>query len=57
MTPVKQLFDALWDTNKDKLTWHEILRDALEDEAALYRSEYNEGYKDGYIDGYRDSKL
>ena len=31
-TPVEELFDRLWNTDKDKLTWNAILKDALKKE-------------------------
>jgi len=29
-TPVKELFDKLWDNPKDKFTWYAIVKDSLE---------------------------
>ena len=32
MTPVQELFDKLWDADKDKFTWNAILKEMLEKE-------------------------
>tara|TARA_Y100000385_G_scaffold252181_1_gene275464 strand:- start:41 stop:211 length:171 start_codon:yes stop_codon:yes gene_type:complete len=35
MTPVQELFDKLWDADKDKFTWNAILKEMLEKEEDL----------------------
>ena len=43
-TPVKQLFDKLWDTPKDKLVWYAILKEALEKEKEIICQVYIDGF-------------
>jgi len=47
MTPVEELFEKLWNTDKDKLTWNAILKTMLEKEAFQMCEAYIEGYYDG----------
>lgn len=46
-TPVEELFEKLWNTDKDKLTWNAILKTMLEEEAKEMYSSYLEGYYNG----------
>ena len=49
-TPVKELFDKLWDTPKDKFTWYAILRQILEKEKEVI----TEAFLDGKLDGWQN---
>ena len=51
MTPVEELFERLWNTDKDKLTWHAILKDALQKEENEFKNKYEAGFIDGLSDG------
>lgn len=57
-TPVKQLFDKLWDTPKDKLVWYAILKEALEKEKEIICQVYIDGFTLDYdqedFDPYND---
>jgi len=46
-TPVEELFDKLWNTDKDKFTWNAILKTMLEKEAFQMCEAYIEGYYNG----------
>ena len=46
-TPVEELFEKLWNTDKDKLTWNAILKTMLKEEALQMHNAYQEGYYDG----------
>ena len=50
-TAVEWLFEKLWDTSKDKLTWYAILKNAKEMEAKQRQEDTNHGYSEGYDDG------
>jgi len=43
-TPVRQLFDELWETPKDKFVWHAILKEALEKEKEIICQVYIDGF-------------
>ena len=49
-TPVKELFDKLWDTPKDKFTWYAILRQILDKEKEVI----TEAFLDGKLDGWQN---
>ena len=49
-TAVEWLFEKLWDTPKDKLTWHTILNKAKKMEKKDIMDAHNQGYADGYRD-------
>jgi hypothetical protein len=49
-TAVEYLFEQLWETPKDKLTWHSILEQAKEMEKEQIMEAHNQGYADGYRD-------
>ena len=44
-TAVDYLFEKLWATPKDKLTWQSILKEAKERE----KEQINDSYKEGYF--------
>ena len=46
-TPVEELFDKLWETDKDKLTWHSILKEVLKKESISLDDSYGLGWKHG----------
>ena len=46
-TPTEWLFEELWETPKDKLTWYAILAKAMEMEKAQIIETFNEGALDG----------
>ena len=48
-TSVEWLFEKLWETPKDKFTWHSILEQAKEME--------KEQIKDAWLDAWKDSML
>ena len=52
-TAVKELYERLWETNKDKFTWIAILDDILEKEKEQIVNAYKEGCSDG---GFFDEK-
>jgi hypothetical protein len=49
-TAVEYLFEQLWETPKDKLTWNTILSKAKEMEKEQIKNAHNEGYGSGYMD-------
>ena len=52
MTPVEELFQLLWDTPQDKLTWFAIKKRMLEKEKESHKENYIAGYLDnGYYEG------
>ena len=52
-TAVKQLYERLWETDKDKFTWIAILDDILEKEKEQIVNAYKKGCFDG---GFFDEK-
>ena len=46
MTPVEELFQLLWDTPKDKLTWFAIRKQMLEKEKDVIMDAYDYGFSD-----------
>jgi hypothetical protein len=46
-TSTEFLFEKLWNTDKDKLTWYAILQQAKEIEKEQSHAEYMRGWKDG----------
>ena len=52
-TAVKELYERLWETDKDKFTWIAILDDILEKEKEQIVNAYKEGCFDG---GFFDKK-
>jgi len=52
-TAVKELYERLWETDKDKFTWIAILDDILEKEKEQIVNAYKEGCLDG---GFFDEK-
>ena len=52
-TAVKELYERLWETDKDKFTWIAILDDILEKEKEQIVNAYKEGCSDG---GFFDKK-
>ena len=52
-TAVKELYERLWETDKDKFTWIAILDDILEKEKEQIVNAYKEGCYDG---GFFDEK-
>jgi len=52
-TAVKELYERLWETDKDKFTWIAILNDILEKEKEQIVNAYKEGCFDG---GFFDEK-
>ena len=49
-TPVEELFEKLWDTDKDKLTWRSILNTMLDKEKEVIMNAYRQGVVDEYGD-------
>lgn len=49
-TAVEYLFEQLWETPKDRLTWHTILNKAKEMDKQHIMDAHNQGYADGYRD-------
>jgi hypothetical protein len=49
-TGVEWLFQQLWETPKDKLTWNTILSKAKKMEKEQIKNAHNEGYGSGYMD-------
>jgi hypothetical protein len=49
-TAVEWLFEKLWETPKDKLTWNTILIKAKKMEKEQIMEAHNQGYADGYRD-------
>jgi hypothetical protein len=52
-TATEFLFEKLWETPKDKLTWHSILEQAKEIEKKQIEDAFNVGFDDGcgFYDG------
>ena len=50
-TPVEELFDKLWNTDKDKLTWYAIYNKMRQRESYASTDSYKKGWKDGYAAG------
>ena len=48
MTPVEELFQLLWDTPQDKLTWFAIKKRMLEKEKEVIMDAFQEGKWDGW---------
>ena len=55
-TPVKELYERLWETNKDKFTWIAILDDILEKEKEQIVNAYKEGCSDSILDESTDEE-
>ena len=49
-TAVKELYEILWETDKDKFTWIAILEDILEKEKEQIVNAYKEGCSDSILD-------
>jgi hypothetical protein len=47
-TSIESLFEKLWDTPKDKLTWYAI----LEEHISMHKEEKLTDYSDGYLEGF-----
>jgi hypothetical protein len=50
-TPVEELFEKLWNTDKDKWAWHVILTEIKWTERQGLTNIYNQGYHDGFFAG------
>jgi len=50
-TPVEELFEKLWNTDKDKLTWYGIYNNIRRKEEYEITNTYKRGYRDGYASG------
>ena len=55
-TPVKELYERLWETDKDKFTWIAILDDILEKERDQIVNAYKEGCSDSILDESTDEE-
>jgi len=44
-TPVEELFELLWDTPKDKLTWYAIRNRMVKKEMAIIIEAFHEGMR------------
>jgi len=51
-TAVEWLFEQLWETSKDKFTWHSILEQAKEMEKEQIIDAFVECWKENMPDGY-----
>ena len=49
MTPVEELFEKLWNTDKDKLTWDSILKEVVKRERQELDDIYGLGWKHGTL--------
>ena len=49
-TAVKELYERLWETDKDKFTWIAILDDILEKEKEQIVNAYKQGCSDSILD-------
>jgi len=47
-TSIESLFEKLWDTPKDNLTWYAI----LEEHISMHKEEKLTDYSDGYLEGF-----
>ena len=54
-TAVEYLFEKLWDTPKDKLTWYSILSKAKQIEEYQRIMDYNAGHADGLCNHINDA--
>ena len=50
-TPVEELFDKLWNTDKDKFAWNGIFTEMRKKESYALTNSYKKGWKDGYASG------
>ena len=55
-TAVKELYERLWETDKDKFTWIAILDDILEIEKEQIVNAYKEGCSDSILDESTDEE-
>ena len=55
-TAVKELYERLWETDKDKFTWIAILDDILEKEKEQIVNAYKEGCSDSILDESTDEE-
>ena len=55
-TPVKELYERLWETDKDKFTWIAILDDILEKEKEQIVNAYKKGCFDSILDESTDEE-
>ena len=55
-TAVKELYERLWETNKDKFTWIAILDDILGKEKKQIINAYKEGCSDSILDESTDEE-
>ena len=55
-TAVKELYERLWETDKDKFTWISILDDILEKEKEQIVNAYKEGCSDSILDESTDEE-
>ena len=49
MTPVQELFDKLWNADKDKVAWEAILKEALKREREELDDRWALGWKQGTL--------
>lgn len=45
-TPVKELYERLWEAEKNKFTWNAILKEMLEKEKEIIKEAYWDGGQD-----------
>ena len=42
-TPTQELYEKLWETDKDRFAWNAILKEMLEKEKEVIMNAYNDG--------------
>ena len=50
-TPIQELYERLWEADKDRFTWNAILKEMLEKEKEVIMDAYIFGIQDEYVIG------
>jgi len=50
-TPIQELYERLWEADKDRFTWNAILKEMLEKEKEVIMNAYIFGIQDEYVIG------
>ena len=48
-TPTQELYEKLWETDKDRFAWNAILKEMLEKEKEVIMNAYNDGQLDMFL--------
>ena len=55
-TPIQELYERLWEADKDRFTWNAILKEMLEKEKEVIKNAYIEGCGDNILCESTDKK-